>query len=47
LTDGTTRPVFEAGRGQYDLDDGEPVYGVWVRQEQYDAPVIVEAGGTE
>src|SRR5262249_2889956 len=44
LTDGTVRPVFEDGRGQYVLDDGEPVYGVWViPQEHCDAPVIVEA----
>jgi hypothetical protein len=44
FTDGSMRPVFEDAHGQYVLDDGEPVYGVWViPQEQYDAPVIVEA----
>jgi hypothetical protein len=29
FTDGTRRPVYVDALGQYVLDDGEQVYGVW------------------
>jgi hypothetical protein len=43
-TDGVNRPVYEDGRGQYIVDDGERVDGVWLVPEKggADTPVIVE-----
>jgi hypothetical protein len=44
FTDGMMRPVFEDARGQYVIDDGEPVYGLWyIPREEADLPLIVGA----
>jgi hypothetical protein len=43
FTDGTLRPVYADALGQYILDDGESVYGVWWLPVEADDPVIVEA----
>lgn len=44
FTDDVMRPVFEDARGQYLLDEGEEVYGVWfIPREQADLPDIMEA----
>ena len=46
FTDGATRPVYEDERGQFIVEDGERIDGVWfVRdEEQGDTPMIVELG---
>ena len=44
FTDGTDRPVFEDNGGQFVLDDGEKVYGVWLVPEnepEADVPIVV------
>ena len=39
FTDGSTRVVYTDRQGQYVLgDDGEPVYGVWLRLDEYCEP---------
>jgi hypothetical protein len=45
LTDGTTRPVFEAADGrQYVEDGGERVIGIWLPPADgtADVPLVVE-----
>jgi hypothetical protein len=46
FTDGVGRPVYRDDRGQFVLDDGEPVYGQWLPHENdlADEPVVVPAG---
>jgi hypothetical protein len=40
FTDGMTRDVYLDDEGQYVLDDGERVYGVWLLDADADSPVI-------
>ena len=46
FTDGLTRPVYEDERGQFIVEDGERIDGVWLvpEEDQADTPVIVELG---
>lgn len=37
--DGTERAVYEDGQGQYVLDGGERVYGLWLLPDE---PIVVE-----
>lgn len=39
FTDGIERPVYEDDQGQYVLDEGERVYGVWLLADE---PLVVE-----
>jgi hypothetical protein len=43
FTDGLTRPVYEDERGQFVLEDGERIDGVWLVPEDdgADTPLIV------
>jgi hypothetical protein len=34
FTDGTTRPVYQDERGQFIVEDGERVDGVWLAPEE-------------
>jgi hypothetical protein len=45
LTDGVTRPVYEDERGQYTVEDGERINGVWLppEAEEADVPLVREA----
>jgi hypothetical protein len=44
FVDGTNRPIYLDERGQYVLDDGEPIYGIWLLPEEdaCDLPLIVD-----
>jgi hypothetical protein len=44
FTDGLTRLVYEEDQGQYVMDDGERVYGLWLVSEDDfpDLPIIVQ-----
>jgi hypothetical protein len=43
FTDCTTRPIYRSDDGrQYVLDDGEPVYGVWLHPDEYSKVVAIE-----
>ena len=41
FTDGSTRDVFLDDVGQYVIDDGEKVRGVWLLEDEADEPMIV------
>lgn len=44
MVDGTKTPVFEDAVGQYILDDGEPLRGVWFippGDDGADVPIVV------
>jgi hypothetical protein len=44
FTDGVARPVYEDERGQFIVEDGERIDGVWLVPEEHgaDTSVIVE-----
>jgi hypothetical protein len=44
FTDGVTRPVYEDERGQYIVEDGERIDGVWLtpEAEEADVPLILD-----
>jgi hypothetical protein len=44
FVDGTNRPIYLDERGQYVLDDCEPIYGIWLLPEEdaCDLPLIVD-----
>ena len=47
FTDSVPRPVYEDERGQFILEDGERIDGVWLvpDEDQADTPVIGERRG--
>jgi hypothetical protein len=47
FTDGATRPVYEDERGQYVLDDGEWIDGIWLVpiEDAADVPLVVRGPG--
>ena len=44
FTDGVPRPVYEDERGQFIVEDGERIDGLWLvpEEDQADPPVIVQ-----
>jgi hypothetical protein len=44
FTDGVPRPIYEEERGQFIVEDGERIDGLWLvpEEDQADPPVIVQ-----
>jgi hypothetical protein len=47
FVDGAVRPTYQDDRGQYVLDDGERIDGLFIvpEEDQADGPLIVNAPG--
>jgi hypothetical protein len=45
FTDGVTRLVYEDERGQYIVEDGKRIDGVWMppQEEEADVPLVLDA----